>query len=158
MISEPKTLLTSKKRRKLEILKVSKEPRPLLVMTRNPSLSVFFSRKLMLPTILVPVSVLVSWDSELSKKRKMLKFSPEIPEVEEEEEEEEVAEEEPEEEPEVETLKVVPEDKTQSKPLRRLKKISQLCEREDREDLPSKELADSTILISRLWRVLKRFI
>ena len=98
----------------------------------------------MLPTILVPVSELDSWDSVESKMMKMLKFSQEIPEVEEEEEEEEVEEEETEVEPEVETPKVVPEDKIQSKPSRKLKKISQPYEREDLFDLPSKELADSS--------------
>ena len=111
----------------------------------------------MLPTILVPVSELDSWDSVESKMTKMLKFSPEIPEVEEEEEVEEVEEEETEVEPEVETPKVVPEDKIQSKPSRKLKKISQPYEREDLFDLPSKELADSFMVDDRLLIVLKRF-
>lgn len=38
-------------------------------------------------------------------------------------------------------------DKTLSKPSRKLKKISQPYEREDRFDLASKELADSYILV-----------
>jgi len=157
MISEPLTLVTKKKRRKLENLKVSKVLKPLpeiLSVLRKPK---FFSKKLMLPTILVPEPVLDLWDSVQSRMTKR-SSSVEIPEVEEEEEVEEAEEEEPEEEPEVETPTVVPEDKIQSKPSRKLKKISQPYEREDRFDLPSKELADSTMVINRLLIVLKRFV
>merc|ERR1712127_224686 len=157
VISKPLTLPTKRKRRKPEILKESKVLKPLRVMSILARKPAFFSKKLMLPEILVPVSELDSWDSVESKMTKMLKFSPEIPEVEEEEEVEEVEEEETGVEPEVETLKVVPEDKIQSKPSRKLKKISHPYEREDRFDLPSKELADSTTVINRLLIVLKRF-
>lgn len=67
-------------------------------------------------------------------------MSQEVTEVEvEEEEEAEVAEEETEVDP---TDQKVKEELTQSNPSRKPKKISQLCEREDRIDLPSKELAE----------------
>jgi len=75
--------------------------------------------------------------------------------VEEEEEEEEVEEEE--EEAEKTTLAEDKEDKIQSNPSRKPKKISQPYEREDLLDLPSKELADSINLNNRLLTVLKRF-
>jgi len=156
MISETLTLPTIKKRRKLENLKVSKVLKPLLKMALRLRLLKFFSKKLMLPTILVPELVLDLWDSVESRMTKR-KSSVEIPEVEEVVEVAEVAEEELEEEPEAEPT-VVPKDKIQSKPSRKLKKISHPYEREDRFDLPSKELADSTMVINRLLIVLKRFV
>ena len=58
--------------------------KPLPEMTKRLSLLKFFSKKLMLPTILLPEPVLDLWDSVESKMRKMSKSSVEIPEVEEE--------------------------------------------------------------------------
>jgi len=110
----------------------------------------------MLPTTLLLDKELTLWDSVLSRKLKISKrLHQEVEEVEEEEEEEEVEEEE--EEAEKTTLAEDKEDKIQSNPSRKPKKISQPYEREDLLDLPSKELADSINLNNRLLTVLKRF-
>ena len=77
-----------------------------------------------LPTISLLVKVLILWALELSELMTM--FHPEV---------EEVAEAEEADKP---TLLVVKEDKTQNKHLRKLKKISQLYEREDLYDLTQK--------------------
>jgi len=111
----------------------------------------------MLPTISLLELVPTLWVSVLSKWT-MEKVKPCHQEVEEVEEAAEVAEVEEVEVIETHQEKEDKEDKIQSKPSRKPKKISQPYEREDLFDLPSKELADSTMANNRLLIVLKRFL
>merc|ERR1712166_955010 len=141
----------TRKRRKPENPKESKELKPqqekdLIKTQMLPLIS-----KLMLPTISLLELVPTLWVSVLSKWT-MEKVKPCHQEVEEVEEAAEV------EVIETHQEKEDKEDKIQSKPSRKPKKISQPYEREDLFDLPSKELADSTMANNRLLIVLKRFL
>jgi hypothetical protein len=155
-ISMLKELLTSDKPQREELLKLSKVSKLLmdgLVRKKLPEPS---TETHMLPTTSLPVKEPTSWDSEPSKMSRIMSQRETVEEVV-EVEEEEVAEEAEEETEEVLIDQKVKEELTQSNPSRKLKKISQLYEREDLVDLPSKELAEWLHVDNRLLIVLKRF-
>jgi len=152
MISLETTLLPEDKLLKPELLKVSKVSKPNKVFHKTLLLTPPSIKKLMLPTTSLLELEPTLWVSVLSNSLKMTsQCHQEVEEVAEEAEVEEVEEE------TVKPLTLDKEDKIQSKPSRKLKKISQPYEREDLFDLPSKELADSFMVDNRLLIVLKRF-
>lgn len=152
MISLETTLLEEDKLLLPELLKVSRVSRPKPVKELTLLLTLPSIEKLMLPTTSLLELEPTLWVSVLSNSLKMTsQCHQEVEEEAEEAEEEEVEEE------TVKPLTLDKEDKIQSKPSRKLKKISQPYEREDLFDLPSKELADSFMVDNRLLIVLKRF-
>jgi len=134
-ISTLKELPISDKLDKPDNLRVSKELKLLLKMLiRQKKFKVLIETPTLTITLLLD-KVLILWDLEPSETTMMMSQLVEVEEA----EEAEVVEEE-----EVVPIdqKVVKEELTQNKPSRKPKKISQLCEREDLVDLPSKELAE----------------
>jgi len=125
----------------VEPLKVSKDKKSTMPGLVRKKLLVLSLLTLTLPTMSVLVLVLPSWDSVLSEIQLMRSQEKKV-EEEEEVEEAEVAEVEEDQEVDPIDQKVVKEELTQSNPSRKPKKISQLYEREDLVDLPSKELAE----------------